>query len=85
MHREVLGEEASDSGSSESDEDLLPDVYTRFEPQPHDNDSSDYNVDEEENVEIASKSSSSSKDKKKRVRSKKSVKSAHPKIEHQER
>jgi len=42
---------SSSSGSSgesqtDSDQDLLPDVYAKFDPQPHDNDSSDYGGDD---------------------------------------
>ena len=32
--------------SSSSDQDLLPDVYAQFDPQPDDNDSSDYGAEE---------------------------------------
>lgn len=42
---------SSSSPSDSSDQDLLPDLFQKFEPQPHDNDSSDYGadaVDEEE-------------------------------------
>ena len=36
---------SSSSTSDSSDQDLLPDLFQKFEPQPHDNDSSDYGAD----------------------------------------
>lgn len=40
---------SSSDGKSEvsSDQDYLPDVYQKFDPQPHDNDSSDFGADGE--------------------------------------
>lgn len=43
----------SGQSATDSDQDLLPDVYAKFDPQPHDNDSSDYGAEEpHEEVDI---------------------------------
>lgn len=43
----------SGKSDTDSDQDLLPDVYAKFDPQPHDNDSSDYGAeDAHDEVEI---------------------------------
>ena len=93
MHasKKDLGESSSSSSSQE--DDLLPDLH-QFDPQPSDNDSSDYEENEdEEMVDLSDDSSIPSKLKKrKKVKkginlsskkgqsSKKSIKSAHPKM-----
>lgn len=42
---------SGESDSRASDEDLLPDVFAKFDPQPHDNDSSDYGGEADEGHE----------------------------------
>ena len=65
----------------------MPDVYKKFEPQPDDNDSSDYGAEVEDSELIDEEASNSSieehksRKRKKKVFSKKSIKSAHPKME----
>ena len=83
--------ESESSPSESSDEDLLPDVFTRFEPQPHDNDSSDYGAEAEDEEMLGEEASHSSVEESKgkgisrkhgqSFSAKKSIKSADAKIE----
>lgn len=86
-----IGDESNSSSSGSSETDLLPDI-NKFDPQPSDNDSSDYGGENEEDpheIDLSDDESSIALSKiKKRKRakkgvnlsSKKSIKSAHPKM-----